>query len=206
MMIPRMIRLQTGSPVLPDSTRSRAGSCLFFSVIAIAIGLSWVSLPGHCEEAGPADQESETSEKDQSDGKEKDSKKAAPMTEEEQKKYFKTWFDAFYSKLYYAKDVADVIPHYTAHCRRSMAQQVGTTRLQTLNKLRGTYIGSPKIIKIINHPGGRSLDVKVEGNIAVNQRNGYGYCIYRMIKEGRIWKIDSAASRGKFTGAGMRRW
>lgn len=208
MMTPRMTKRRTGSPASPDLASLESKKLIFAVLLAGSLSLPGLTVQAEDQvREGSGPEQSAASDLDSdSDADVKKAKPALPASEAEQKKYFKTWFEAFYGKLYYAKDPVDVMPYYTAHCRRSMAKQTGITRKQTLAKLRGTYIGRPKIAKVISHPGGRSLDVKVSGNISVNQRNGFGYCIYRMINEGGVWKIDSAAARGQFTGSASRHW
>ena len=121
------------------------------------------------------------------------------VSEEDMKAYFRAWFKQFYSKLYYATDLTPVKDFYTRHCRVAMEHQDALIARGTLVKLKATYVGSPKITSVTMHPGGLSCDVRVDGNIKVYKSNGRGYCLYRMVKEGQVWRIDSAMSRGKAT-------
>lgn len=119
------------------------------------------------------------------------------VSEEDMKAYFRAWFKQFYSKLYYATDLTPVKDFYTRHCRVAMEHQDALIARGTLVKLKATYVGSPKITSVTMHPGGLSCDVRVDGNIKVYKSNGRGYCLYRMVKEGQVWRIDSAMARGK---------
>ena len=110
---------------------------------------------------------------------------------------FKKWFDGFFSRLYYAKDLSEVRPYYSSRFMRGYHKIPDHLRETQLKKLKKAYIGKPKIQKVIMHPGNKSCDVKIEGNVSVYKHRGYGYGIFRMIKEDDIWRIDSAAHRGK---------
>lgn len=119
------------------------------------------------------------------------------VSEEEMKAYFRAWFKQFYGKLYYATDLTPVKDFYTRHCRVAMELQDSLIARGTLVKLKATYVGNPKITSVTMHPGGLSCDVRVDGNIKVFKTSGRGYCLYRMVKEGQVWRIDSAMARGK---------
>ncbi|MBI1270770.1 hypothetical protein GC174_10090 [bacterium] len=141
--------------------------------------------------------ESAEAEPQKVDSVEKPAEAKKAVSEEEMKAYFRAWFKQFYSKLYYAKDLTPVKDFYTRHCRVAMEHQDALIARGTLVKLKATYVGNPKIASVTMHPGGLSCDVRVDGNIKVYKSNGRGYCLYRMVKEGPVWRIDSAMARGK---------
>ena len=142
----------------------------------------------------PANVEAEPQKED---SKEKPAEAKKAVSEVDMKAYFRAWFKQFYSKLYYANDLTPVKDFYTRHCRVAMEHQDALIARGTLVKLKATYVGNPKIASVTMHPGGLSCDVRVDGNIKVYKTSGRGYCLYRMVKEGQVWRIDSAMSRGK---------
>lgn len=125
------------------------------------------------------------------------SKTKATGESSDSKEAFKKWFDAFFARLYYARDLAEVRPYYSSRFMKAYHRIPPNLRDAQLEKLKRQYIGKPKIAKVTLHPGGKTCDVKVEGTVSVYRRKGYGYGIFRMVKEDSIWRIDSAAHRGK---------
>ncbi|MBZ0187584.1 MAG: hypothetical protein K8F91_15155 [Candidatus Obscuribacterales bacterium] len=115
------------------------------------------------------------------------------------KAYFKKWFEKFYGSLYYAKSLADIRQYFSANFLKGWDGMTDGQKIDELKRMKKFYVGDPKLDKLTFGSDASTAEIEMTGSVVVDEKRGYGKCVYRMVKETKGWLINSSSVRGEYT-------